>query len=101
MDYRLLTLGFVVGATAGAFSLLGLWLTVRRLAVTQHPNAMLATSAAVRMLAVLLGFYFLAHFGPLALFGGLGGFLAVRTLAISRSRAGRPAAILSERMDSR
>jgi hypothetical protein len=62
---------------------------------------MLAISAGIRLLGLLLGLYFLAQLGPFALSGGLAGFVAARTVAISLSRADSRASFVSTRMDNR
>ena len=101
MDYGALIIGFVVGTAVGAVSMLGLWITVQWLPSARRPHLMLAISAGIRLLATLLGLYVLGQSGPFALFGGLTGFVAARTIAISLSRAGTGASFVSARMDSR
>ena len=101
MDYGALIVGFVVGIVIGAVSMLSLWVTVHWLPNAQRPFVMLAISAGIRILGVLLGFYFLAQSGPLALLGGLVGFVAARSIAISRSRTDTFAPFVSTRLDSR
>ena len=100
MDYGALITGIVVGIVVGTLSMLGLWVTVRSLASAQRPHVMLAASAGIRLLGLLAGLYFLAQSGPFALFGGLAGFIAARTVAIGLSRAEPRASFVSTRMDN-
>lgn len=61
----------------------GLWLTVRRLAVSAHPHRLWTLSFALRMALLLTGVWpllLLARETPLAPFVGLAGILAVRLL---------------------
>ena len=101
MDYGALIIGFIAGTAVGAVSMLALWITVRWLPSVRRPHIMLATSAGIRLLGLLFGFYFLAQSGSFALFGGLAGFVAARTVAIGLSRADPPASFVSTRMDNR
>ena len=53
-----LALSFVAGAIAGGLFFVGLWLTVQRLAVAQHPAGLVLFSFIVRV-AIILGVLYL------------------------------------------
>lgn len=101
MDYGVLIIGLVVGMAVGAVSMLSLWIIVRWLPNAQRPLVVLATSAGIRLMAVLSSFYFLAQSGPFALLGGLFGFVVARTIAISRTRPDAFSPLTSTRMENR
>jgi F1F0 ATPase subunit 2 len=65
-----------------------LWLTVRRLAVTPRPGALLLLSTVARLAAVAAALVWVADGRFDRLLACLGGFFAARTLMISRVRAG-------------
>ena len=81
--------------------MLSLWVTVHWLPHAQRPLVMLAASAGIRLLGALLGFYVLAQLGPIALLGGLVGFVAARTSAIGLCRINAQTLFQSTRLDSR
>lgn len=56
-----LSVSVLAGITLGALFYGGLWLTVRRLAVTRHPVAVTLGSLLIRMTAVLAGLLLVAH----------------------------------------
>ena len=76
----------VTGAVLGTFYFGGLWITVRRLAVTQQPALVTLVSFVVRAVVVLLGFYFVMGGRWERLVACLGGFLLARMLFIRRLR---------------
>ena len=53
-----LALSFAAGTIAGGLFFVGLWLTVQRLAVTQHPAGLVLFSFIVRV-AIILGVLYL------------------------------------------
>lgn len=85
-----LIVAFTSGLTLGAANLTALWLVLRRLPTVRHPTLWLMTSAAVRMAAILLGFYWIMDGRWQLLLACLLGFIAVRVVVTSRVRTARP-----------
>ena len=86
MNASWIILSLAVGAVLGAFCFGGLWITVRRLPVTQHAGLLLLVSFVLRSAVVLLGFYVIIGGGWQPLIVCLAGFLGTRTLFIRRLR---------------
>ncbi len=76
----------VTGTVLGTLYFGGLWITVRRLAVTRQPALLTLVSFVVRAAVVLLGFYFVMGGRWERLVACLAGFLLARTLFIRRLR---------------
>jgi F1F0 ATPase subunit 2 len=78
-----LILVFTGGLALGVAYLAALWFSVRRLTAAGHPSPWLLATAALRLAAVLLGFYWIAGVQWQQLLVCLAGFTVAR-LAISR-----------------
>jgi F1F0 ATPase subunit 2 len=76
-----LSLAFVAGAALGAVYLAVLWATVRRVTTSRRPNALLFTSATLRIGLLLAGWYWVADGRWDGLLACLLGFIAVRLVA--------------------
>jgi len=72
--------GIVAGFGAGALYFGGLWLTSKRAVRSGRPLRLLAASALVRLAPLLLVFFLLVRWHPLAALSGMGGFLLARLL---------------------
>ena len=70
-----------VGAGLGVLFFGGLWLTLKRLPVTNRPYLLTLSSVIARMVVVLLGIWYFSHGDPVGVAAGLGGFMAVQLLA--------------------
>lgn len=80
--------GLVVGTVAGALFFGGLRWTLSRMATAKHVVLLTVSSFMVRS-AVVVGLLVLVADGrPARLLGALVGMLAVRTVLVSRARAG-------------
>lgn len=86
----ILFLAFVAGLFLGAFYFAGLWQTVKRIPLSEHPLRLMIGSFIVRMIIVLTAFYFImyGHWERLAI--ALIGFIVMkifltRKLGINRA----------------
>lgn len=77
-----LLLGGAAGVGLGATYFAGLWLTVRRLAESPRPTALVLGSLAARLALAGAVFYWAATRGALPALAALGGFLVVRRAAV-------------------
>jgi F1F0 ATPase subunit 2 len=78
---------FIAGAILAAVYLAGLWITVRRIHVAQHPATWMIMSLLLRMAFVIAVFYsIIAGLGWQHLLVALTGFVALRALAVNRMR---------------
>jgi F1F0 ATPase subunit 2 len=74
-----LAIGFAAGLGLGIVHFGGLWVTLQRVRSSGHSPALLtAGSFLARALVTLLGFYWVAGAGWLALAGSLVGFIVAR-----------------------
>jgi len=85
-----LSLAFVAGAAIGAIYLAVLWATVRRVTTSHRPNALLLTSATLRIGLLLAGWYWVADGRWDGLLACLLGFMAVRLVATQLVLRGGP-----------
>lgn len=89
MQWLLLTFSFLAGAGAGAAFLAGLWWTTRQMPTARRPALLAMASLLLRMAMLLSVFWLIARTGRWeAMLAALAGFVLVRTLAVSRVRAG-------------
>lgn len=83
--FQSLSAAFLAGTGIGAIYLFLLWISTRRLARVNHPGTWMAGLLALRMVALLAGFYFIARFGRwTAAVAALGGLLLVRFIVLQR-----------------
>lgn len=90
MNPQILILSFAAGSAVAAGFFATLWLTARRLPGARRPTLLMLGGLAARMALAVGAFGAIAGFGrwePLV--AALGGFMAVRLLAV---RLARPAA---------
>jgi F1F0 ATPase subunit 2 len=73
-----------MGVLLGAFYFGGLWMTVRRLAISRQPALLLFASFVVRMSVVLIGFYTVSGGRWQPIVACLVGFLIARMLLVRR-----------------
>ncbi|RQW90091.1 MAG: ATP synthase subunit I [Geobacter sp.] len=73
-----LLLTVLAGVALGLFYFGGLWLTVRKIAVTARPGFLMFGSFVVRLLVTLCGFYFVMDDSWELLVACLAGFLLMR-----------------------
>lgn len=90
-DPMLMACAFAVGAAGGGLYFGGLWLTVRRLATTRHPNKLLVISYGLRLLLLLAAFYPLARHGLTAVVAAMTGLLVSRRLWLTTKGRNRSA----------
>ena len=83
---------FIGGAGAGIVNYMGLWLTVKRVAVSRRPVLLVLTSMGVRTALCLGAFYLVMAGDPLRLLACLAGFFLVRLLSVQQVKKGRQAA---------
>jgi F1F0 ATPase subunit 2 len=88
---------FAAGVLGGAAYFAGLWLTVCRITRTRHPIILVFTSMLLRMVALLLGFYFIMHGRWERLLACLAGVLLARALAIRKLRPIHQESVLAGR----
>lgn len=84
MNTTWIIVSLAIGAVLGAIYFAGLWITVRRLAITRQPALLMLVSFIGRVAVVLLGFYFVTDGRWERLIACLAGFLLARTLLIRR-----------------
>jgi len=80
-NLALLSLAFVAGAAIGVVYFAVLWATVRRVMTSSRPNALLLTSATLRIGLLLAGWYWVADGRWDGLLACLLGFIGVRLVA--------------------
>jgi F1F0 ATPase subunit 2 len=85
-DILMLTVAFFVGIGLGAFYLLVLWVTTRKLVRSSAPAAWLLGGVVLRMGVLLGGFWLISDGHWTRLVAALAGFVVARTLAIHRVR---------------
>ena len=76
------TLAFAAGIGLGIFYFGGLWLTVRRLPTVQHPVLLSFCSFLVRIMMVLIGFYFVMDGHWQRMMVCMLGFLGMRSILL-------------------
>ena len=88
-DPTSLIVSLIAGLLAGGIFFAGLWYTVRKLAVSDHPGLVVALSFIVRVAIVLGAFYLVGrgHFDRMLFC--LGGFLIARIVIIRLTRERR------------
>lgn len=74
----------ITGMILGGLYFTGLWYTVRRLPDSRSPFRLVALSFAIRVSAVLTGFYFIMEGQWLQLVAALIGFILVRGLSVRK-----------------
>ncbi len=82
----MLVLGFIVGLGLGAFFFGGLWWTVAKAASMKNPALWFMGGFLVRTAVVLSGFYFFGHAHWERFVMCLLGFIAARSVLLSRAR---------------
>ncbi len=86
-DLILLVFMFISGLLLAAIYLGSLWLTVQRIDRLEHPGLWFVTSLIVRMLLLLVAFYFILGDGHWPrLLAALCGFITLRILVTNRVR---------------
>jgi len=93
-DYLHLTLdllpALLTGILLGLFFFIGLWWTVRRLAIAKRVALWFAGSMLLRTAIVLLGFYFILGDSWQRLLAGLLGFICARLMVTWFTRSTQP-----------
>jgi F1F0 ATPase subunit 2 len=82
------------GVVLGALYLAALWFTVQRVAMVRQPALWLSFSAALRVLLLLAGFYWVGDGQWQRLIACLAGFVVARVLATNWPRLRRTARAL-------
>ncbi len=77
-------LSFLVGAVFAAVFTGGLWVTVQKMTVSNHPYLLAAGSFILRTAFVMNGLYLLLQAGWQHMFAGLIGFVIARTIIAGR-----------------
>ena len=75
--------GFLAGIAAGLLYFGGLWLTVAAAPRSRWPHLLLGASLAVRLLPLLLLFFFLVRWDWMAAVAAMAGFLLARRFWLS------------------
>lgn len=78
MNILTVMLGGAMGALLGFLFFAGLWLTIQKGLVSEHPGIWFSLSLLLRLSAVVLGFIWVARQGWQSLIAALVGFLVVR-----------------------
>lgn len=72
--------GFILGTTVGVVYFVGLWLTVRRLAICANPKRLLRLSRMCRLLVALAVMVAAVRFAPVLFLTMMPGFVTGRFL---------------------
>jgi F1F0 ATPase subunit 2 len=76
--------GFICGLGLGMLYFGGLYLTLKRLAVSRQPALLTYGSFAARSIVCLLGFYLISRGGLMGLIGSIAGFALMKLALISQ-----------------
>jgi len=86
-DMLSLFLMFAVGMILGGLYFSGLWFTVQRIQLEKHPAVWIIASMVLRMVLLLIAFYFVLSYGSwVHLLAVLGGFIVLRMISTRKMR---------------